>query len=392
MKLGDCDNELDRLRAASERVASNLVELEIDSSRQLLEASTLSGESAQGWSAASAALTDLWEWRGALEGFLTRAQDLRRSRRADELRAFLTGPSIELGHSQVPLAERDLLGSPERAVRCTPDELLARMSRAFDEVKTVVARFGEAWETLTPRLTDARAGLDRTQTLAATVGESGRADLQDAAGKTAALAARVGTDPLSVSPDDVGRLIASLQTIERDLEATAALRRDLDARLADARTRLTRLRTVLEECRIAHQELVVKIAAPSAQEPSPPAAEEGMAGELDQIASLAGSGAWREARRRLDAWTERVGAALDDGERALGANRAPVEARNQLRALLEAYQVKASRLGAIEDPEVERTFAQAHNALYTAPTDLAAAAQLVRRYQERLSTAQEVLR
>jgi hypothetical protein len=117
-----------------------------------------------------------------------------------------------------------------------------------------------------------------------------------------------------------------------------------------------------------------------------------MAGELDQIASLAGSGAWREARHRLDAWSERVVTTLEHGESALRANRAPVEARNQLRALLEAYQVKAGRVGAIEDPELERIFAQAHDALHTAPTDLAAAAQLVRRYQERLNTAQEVLR
>ena len=40
----DLDSELARLKEASERVAANLVELEIDSSRQLLETSHLSGE------------------------------------------------------------------------------------------------------------------------------------------------------------------------------------------------------------------------------------------------------------------------------------------------------------------------------------------------------------
>jgi hypothetical protein len=390
MTADELDRELDRLKDAGERVAANLVELEIDSSRQLLEASTLSGESAKQWSAASAGLTDLWEWRGQLEGFLGSAQELRRSRRAGELRALLTGPSIELTRSEVPLAERDLLGSPERAVRCTPDELLDRMSRAFDEVKTVVARFGEAWETLTPRLTAARTALERARTLAVTVGESGRPDLEDAARQSVAIGERLSADPLSVSPGEVDRLLESLQAIQRDLEATVALRRDLDTRLADARARLARLGAVLEEWRGAHQELVVKIAAPSA--PAPPAAEQDVAGELDQIASLAGSGAWREARRRLDAWSARVTTDLDDGESAARANRAPIDARNQLRALLEAYQVKAGRLGAIEDPEVEQIFAQAHDSLYTAPTDLAMAAQLVRRYQERLNTAQEVLR
>ena len=164
MKLDDLDRELERLREASERVAANLVELEIDSSRQLLEACTLTGESAARWSTASAALTDLWEWRGLLERFLERAHELRRSpRHANELQSFISGPSIELARSQVPLAERDLLGASEVTVRCTADELFERMSGAFDGVKTVVAEFGQAWDTLTPRLTAARGVLDQTQ-------------------------------------------------------------------------------------------------------------------------------------------------------------------------------------------------------------------------------------
>lgn len=390
MKSHELDRELNRLKDASERVAANLVELEIDSSRQLLEASPLIGESLERWSAASAVLTDLWQWRGHLDAFVERAQELRRDRRTGELRALLTEPSIELARSPVPLAERDLLGRSEVAVRCTADELLARMSGAFDEVKTVVARFAQAWESLTPRVTEARSALDRARTLTASVGESGRRDLERAAEQTTALGERLSTDPLSVSRGEVDRLIDSLQAIQRDLEATAALRRDLDARLTDAHGRLTRLGAVLDECSVARQELLVKVATRGA--PPPPACAADMAGELDQIAALAGGGAWREARHRLDAWSERIANALEDGEKTLRANRAPVEARNQLRALLEAYQVKAGRIGAIEDPEVERLFAQAHDALYTAPTDLAAAAQFVRRYQERLNTAQEILR
>ena len=57
--------------------------------------------------------------------------------------------------------------------------------------------------------------------------------------------------------------------------------------------------------------------------------------------SSRGSGAWREARRRLDGWNERTSALLDEAERILRANRAPIESRNQFRALLDAYQVKA---------------------------------------------------
>ncbi len=385
MKLEDCDTELNRLRETSDRIAANLVELEIDSSRQLLEASTLTGVSAARWSAASAALTDLWEWRGLLEGFLERAQELRRStRRADDLRALLAGPSIELTRAQVPLAERDLLGSPEIAVRCTAEELLVRMSGAFDEVKAAVAGFAGTWDTLTPRLIEARAALERARTLAASAGESGQgSDLDRAAGRLDALTAQLSTDPLAIAPAEAERVIDSLQAVERDLQATAALRRELDARLSDARARLARLRAAVDAGRSAHDELRVKISVPSARAGLELPGDVGH--DLDQVAASARSGAWREARRRLDGWNDRAATLLDQADRVLQANRAPLEARNQLRALLEAYQVKAGRLGRIEDPQLERIFVQAHQTLYTAPTDLALAAQLVRRYQELLN-------
>ena len=133
---------------------------------------------------------------------------------------------------------------------------------------------------------------------------------------------------------------------------------------------------------------MLKVSLPAA--PEPPVLTDDLRAELDSIASLARAGAWRDARGKLDAWTSRTEALLDQTRQAARANRAPVEARNQFRALLEAYQVKAQRLGVVEDPELEQTFARAHEALYTAPTDLALVAQLVRRYQELIGSAGSV--
>ena len=391
MKPDDLDRELKRLEEARERIAANLVELEIDPARQLLEARVLTGESATRWSTASAALNDLWEWSALLERFLARANELRHaSRRATELESLISGPSIELARTPVPLAERDLLGSSEVTERCTASDLLERMSRAFDSVKTVVADFGQAWNAFTPRLTAARAVLDQAQALAASLGEAGRTDLVQAADRLARLTALLSADPLSVAPKDVDGLRDCVESMRRELEAGIALRGTLEAKLADSRALLAQLRAVAEEARSAHQELLVKIAAPSA-----PAAAEvpiDLENELDQIAAVARSGAWRDARHRLDHWTTQIAERLSEAQRILRANRAPIEARNQLRALLEAYQVKAGRLGAIEDPELEQIFTDAHQALYTAPTDLAQVAQLVGRYQEILNAPREVTR
>ena len=390
MSRDDPTRELIHLEEASDRVAANLVELELDSSRQLLEVSSLTGRSADRWAQASAALTDLWRWHGQLTQLLERAGKLRSPWRSNELRSLLNGDSIELTTSEVPLAERDLLGSAEITVRCTPEQLLARMSGAFDEVTTVVAGFGDAWEALTPRVTAAQQTLEQAEALAVGLGESHRRDLDDAALQTARLATSASSDPLATAPGELDRLIGSLHEIRRDLDATATLRRDFDGHLDAARALLAALQTAAGEGRAAHEEAVLKVSVPAAREV--PVRIGDLGAELDDIAKLARSGAWRDARSKLDGWTSRTDALLNEARRSARANRAPVEARNQFRALLEAYQVKARRLGVVEDPELEQTFARAHEALYTAPTDLALVAQLVRRYQELIGSAQEVSR
>lgn len=389
MKIDDPDRMLQRLHEAAERISANLVELEIDTGRRLLEASRLEGESAARWRAASNALTELWRRRELLEDLLRRSDKLRGSRRADELRALLHGASIELDSSEVPLAERDLLGSAQVADRCSPDQLLASMSAAFEDVKTAVSCIGEAWSTLTPKLDASRRLLHDTSRLAEELGESGRRDLASAVQTLQALSSSVTADPLSVPAGDVDGLMRSLRTIRADLDGSATLKRVFDARILEARELIERLRAAVREGQAAHEELLVKISVPAAPAaPAAPEAPEDLEAELAGIVALAQHGAWRDARLTLEGWSARINALLDDARRSLDANRAPIEARNQFRALLEAYQVKAKRLGLLEEPRLACIFAEAEEALYTAPTDLAVAAQFVRSYQQALSGSQ----
>jgi hypothetical protein len=383
------DARLGALHEAAERISANLVELELDSSRQLLEASALQGESAARWSAANAQLTELWRRHGLLEELLQRADELQSASRAGELRSLVQGASIELASTDVPLAERSLLGTAQETQRCTPDALLKSMSAAFDEVKLVVSAIGQAWEALIPRLDAGRRIGHESVGLADEVGESGRRDLRAAEAELDRLQKSVTTDPLSVGPAEIEAAVRSLQAIHDELEETVALKRAFEARTLEARELLEHLHDIVRQARAAHDEAQLKISVPSA----PPAnlAPDELAAELDRIADLAGDGAWREARRGLQDWTARTQVRLEDARRTLAANRAPIEARNQFRALLEAYQVKAKRLGRLEDAELLAISARAHEALYTAPADLALAAQLVRRYQQVLSGSQEAL-
>jgi hypothetical protein len=385
MSADDLDQKLDRLREATERISANLVELEVDPTRQLLDASALLGESAARWSAASAAVTELWRRESLLEALVQRADKVRGSRRAEQLRALLEEPSIELGSSDVPLAQRNLLGGSQIAERCSPDELLRGMSSSFDQVKNTLADIGSAWEALMPKLDSAQRLAQEAEALATDLGDSARGDLGAARASLRELSKTVTTDPLSISPSTVDRLVSQLNAVRDDLQGSAALKRDLEARLLAARELQEQLLAVVRETQAAHEELVAKISPAAAPLPPPPGRD--LDAGLDGVSALAQRGSWREARRALDDWTAQTVARRDDARRALEANRAPIEERNQFRALLEAYRAKAKSLGLIEDPGLAEIFARAQDVLYTAPTDLTAAAELVRSYQRSLDRA-----
>jgi hypothetical protein len=382
MRRDDPETRLERLREAVERVSANLVELEIDSGRQLLEASALEGEAAARWSSANAALSELWRRQGLLEALLGQAEALRGGRRSEELRALLDGPSIELSSTDVPLAERSLLASAHVAERCSAEELLPSMSRAFDEVKTTVTTICAAWESMIPQLDSARRLLAEANRLADELGEPGRRELEEPERTLDALSHAVSTDPLSVGDGEIERLVFRLREARDELEGGVELKRGFEARISAARELLQRVRAAVAEARAAREELMIKILDSA---PPPLELRVTLEPELGAISGLAERGDWRQARSALEQWTTRCDAELEAARRACEAGRAPLQARNQLRSLLDAYQVKAKRLGVLEDPGVADLFARAQDELYTAPTDLGRASQLVRGYQQALA-------
>jgi hypothetical protein len=383
MSVDDPRSKLSSLHEAAERISANLVELEIDSSRRLLEGTALQGESAARWSAASDALTELWRRQSLLEDLLKRADKLRGSRRADELRALLDGQSVELGSADVPLSERDLLGSSRVARRCSAEELLAGMSTLFDDVTSVISRIGGAWETLTPRLDEARSLRLECNRLAGELGQSCAQEVEAASGHLDELSACITADPLSVRTRDVDELVAQLRSLRGELQGSLELQHGFDARVLEARELLNRIREAVAEAVAAREQLLIKIVTPAP--PRVPEPGEDLERELSEITNLAQSESWREAHAALERWTSRANGELRDDLAARDACRAPIEARNQLRALLDAYQVKAKRLGRLEDRDAAQILRRAREALYHAPTDLSLAAQLVRSYQQALS-------
>ena len=109
-----------------------------------------------------------------------------------------------------------------------------------------------------------------------------------------------------------------------------------------------------------------------------------LAAGLAEIESLVELERWREARDALAGWTGEATVELEQAQAIATANRAPIERRDQLRGMLKAYQGKARARRVLENSGMTELFDRAERELYTAPTDLGAATELITRYQEAL--------
>jgi hypothetical protein len=219
--------------------------------------------------------------------------------------------------------------------------------------------------------------------LAAALGERHRPELVRLGEQLDAVVQQLSADPLSFDPRAIDPITSSLGALEADLQGLVLLRDGLAQRLSDARAQLDELRQAIAAGAGAYREAIEKIADP--QVCTPLAVGPNLEHQLDHATAAAGRAEWRSAKYLLDQWTARVSGQLAEAHRIADVNRAPVAARNELRGRLDAYRAKAFHAGLLEDHALSELYGRAHQALYTAPTDLVAAARLVLQYQQALA-------
>jgi hypothetical protein len=385
MTPDDLDRALAHLRSGVARTGRTLVDTEADPTWQMLGQASLEGESASRLADATRALADVWHWYSELTALVERADELRGSKQGmtveteTTLREMLARPSIQLASTPIALADRDLFGPSRKVSRATPDELIGRMAAAFERVRAVIADATRAWDAYVPRLTAARAEFAAAVDAGRSLGCEERSELRMTGERLQQLAARLVADPLSVAAPELAAAEADSAAARTEIEAALALRDGVGQALADAEARLAELGEELAAAIAAHDETAVKIAgSPVAP---PPDERSDLRGRLSDIAHLTEQGDWRGAHVRLTEWLGRVDDLISRARACRRDNRARIEDRNELRARLDAYRVKADRLGCIEEAEVSDAHERAEAALYTAPTDLDVAARLVVAYQ-----------
>ena len=371
----DALTALRRLDAAADAISINLVDLERDSTHQLLQNAALRGETARAWADARDALAQLFDDYARLTDLLARA----RGHRGIQLEALVLGPSIALSSEDVPIGARSLLAGAQSTECCTPTELLARMTDAFDRAQIVIARIGRAWDQLTPRVGAERARLAAAVETAAALGWDASAQLARTEGALASVAEQVLADPLSADGRELDRIGEELDARVRDLERAGRLRADIDDEMARAYSFADEVR----EVHVRVKDARVRARSRIAGDPVPPApdAEVDLRAELATVAARIDAGDWLGAEAGLARWNARAHATR---ERALGALRAasePIEARDELRGRLDALRAKADGVGAHENGALADLYRQARDVLYAAPTDLSIAADVLGRYQ-----------
>jgi hypothetical protein len=389
MTLAELDDTLQRLRGDADAIGSNLVELDADPNRKLLEHATLTGESGQRWNDASRALANLWVLLARFTTLLDQAGELRGTRarlspaQQQQLEALLTGQSIELERAEIPLPVRSATGGREASTRCTPDELVRAISDAFERVKSVIFGIGTVWDTMIPRLRVAQTAVAGAADEARALGDEPDAALHDLETRVEQLGDVIALDPLAADPDALDEIEGEVAGLRIEIGAASALRDEVTGRMDAARVLLAELVDAAGTAADAHREVAEKIVSPHV--PAPTLVGREIQAEYDRIVTLTHDGKWRTAQHALDDWTTEATGALESFRACLSANRAPLEERNELRGRLDAYRALAHARGLIEDPATSAHYEEAHDALYTAPTDLAGAAALVRAYREAIN-------
>ena len=375
--------------AERDSIQANLLDLDGSFGKRMLAGATLTGESKLRWEAAADDLATLWEIFTAYAAVVDKAAKLiadagRLSDRELALvTTWLTGASVELTRQQ-PLGRRGLTETGRSDL--TLAAAVQEMKRAFASVAGVVAAAESIWN-------ETADGLDAIGTqLAAAKEQLGDLSDDEVTGALAAAEDELGqlrdvlnSDPLALWQSGradntrLEKLRAQAAAATVRVADLARLRAGARQRISTAQAAVAAATTAREEADAARSVAAAKIARNYL--PPPPEAPD-LDVRLATLGKLEAAGRWARLAAELQTIEAEAAAAAERYRDAGRAAAALLDRREELRGLLDAYQAKSIRLGAAEDTELGKLYAQAHDLLWTAPCDLATAAAAVTHYQE----------
>ncbi|MFI0450575.1 hypothetical protein [Actinomadura sp. 6N118] len=394
MNRDDVDRALRSLRDEKERISLALLDLEGHQGHRLLNGAAVTGETARRQAELQSRMTMLWSLFDHYGGTLAAAEELRarhsRPGQAQlaELTRLLTGPSVELPVEEVPIERRTLLSSPT-GEKLTLGEVVQRMTPLFEEAAQMVAAVDAVWSELLAALAQVEADRRTVHELAASLGGPDP-ELDRIGRELDGLAAAVRTDPLSFEQGghvDISRLQAAgtgLIELRRRLGEAAAFRDDSDTRIARAAAAVDQVRQAEAAAREARDQVLIKIASPVL--PDLAARSAALADRLSALRVLRDARRWSDLAERVGDLERAAATAFQQARNDHALITGLLDRREELRGRLDAYRVKAARLGLAEDAELTRRYQEARELLWTSPCDLRKATVTLSGYQQAISS------
>ena len=345
-------------------------------------------------SAALDAMNQVFQYFDLLLATISRAAALHRQvprflgsdQKLQAVEELLIGQSIQLSVVQVPLAQRSLLSAAETTCTVTPDNLLAMMTLTFETARDTILAIDVAWSHLELTLSQVEAEIQALRQQANTLGGNNLTDLRAIQQAIAPLRDRVTTDPLGVKDEFEQQIQPLIERVKDSLNQVLQQHNQIQNGLAIAHTLLQNLTELNQQTHTAYAESLEKVTDHSGLQPSLPADHlDALCQWLSRLETRFAEGLVSPIQVGLENWTAKVKAAIAIEQCAVTANRRPLETRRELRGRLEALKAKALARGRAEDPILADLSAQAKQILYTRPTDLAKAIELVTQYEKHLN-------
>ncbi len=359
---------LEHFEASLTSLRSAVTEVELSPSYLMLLDADPSTETGRRYGSAAKEGRDLWALLDAATALLGAARShADQSGRGAADRAELARLLGERWYSVTQLA------GPPRAFAAP--ELLAEIRRRYDALRGAVADIDLLWTSILPRIEAAKSTLER---LEGDVDDLGVPEplIKRARALAEDLAERLVADPASVHSKDGLNLDQQVAAAAKQVASLRSGHENLSADLGATEELLASLRVLLARASSARDEASAKVANPEGLVRVPSEAildgPDGLGVRLDQLFETKGN-TWSQQRTLLDAWLSTARKLETQLSSAVQANRAPIEARNELRGRLRAYTAKMAAMGLAEDLELVELADRARESLYSAPTELSTA-------------------
>ena len=356
--------------------------------------SNVTGITKQQASTALTAIERLFEYLELFNQPIDRARRLRKElpslfindSQLQEIEQLLTGMSIQLPSIQTPLAERGLVSSNHQVKATSLAELLDRMSIAFAIARDTFVAVEAAWKELESQLITTHQSLAQLQKLAKKLNIATPHALITAQTKFNELQLEIDRDPLGINRAFIQEITPLINNSRHELETLDRQRQQLQADFATAPQLLQQLTQLNRDAIAAHTESQAKIQHDlPIISPLPIAEIVELERWLARLVAKCADGIIAPVRVGLTNWLDKVQAYTIAAASALTANRLPLDRRQELRGRLDALSAKALAKGKAEDPVLIDLATQARQALYSSPTDLNLAIDLVRKYEQSLN-------